>query len=220
VVWLGGGRSDLSSYALATWLSGPFDILSSWDEYVRAFFFAGTVAIGVNLLVAAVIAVLVVRGYLPSARQFLRYVWFKALRAWRNGFVASFGGLAAVAAAPLLVAVFFALASTALGLVPVLGMVAAERHIVRWVIEPEGCQQLLDRDARLLNIERSMKREDKKTGAAPRTALCVKVTRNGNVRQGRVVFSTASAVILFCSKTGEARRVPIDGAEIEAIGSE
>lgn len=102
--------------------------------------------------------------------------------------------------------------STALALVPIAGLSAGEVHIRHWVVEPKVC---ISRQQR---IDTLMQRAPKIEGKRPRGADCVAVIRgDGKVEKGRLVFATTGAVVLYDPAGNSVRRVPTEGAVVEAI---
>jgi hypothetical protein len=94
--------------------------------------------------------------------------------------------------------------------IPILGSAAGERHIMDYVIKPNRCAPLLDRKVRLSNTKRSNENQ----------AQCVLVKKGDNViEQGRTVFSTSGAIVLYNPQTGTVRRVPTNDAIVEWVGT-
>lgn len=104
----------------------------------------------------------------------------------------------------------------ALALIPSVGLTVGKTYLDDWVIRPTVCVRVLNREALIEN--QTAKRAQ--TGS-PKiyAANCVAVVRsNEEVDRGRVIFATPNAVVLFDPRTGEVRRVSIDGATIKVIG--
>lgn len=104
----------------------------------------------------------------------------------------------------------------ALALIPSVGLTVGKTYLDDWVIRPNVCVRVLNREALIEN--KTAKRAQ--TGS-PKiyAANCVAIVRsNEEVDRGRVIFATPSAVVLFNPSTGEVRRVSIDGATIKVIG--
>lgn len=95
---------------------------------------------------------------------------------------------------------------------PMIGMSAGERYIREYVVEPEQCaapRARLDRIEPLPKTEKSAK-----------LANCVQVrNERGLCEQGRVVFATTSAIVLFDPATGQASRVPTKDAVIATLAA-
>lgn len=138
--------------------------------------------------------------------------WFKALLMY-SAFVALI-----TLAAPALVIFGFALLvvlSTALALAPIAGLSAGEVHIRNWVVEPKVC---ISRQQRIDTLMRPP--EAKVVGKRARGADCVAVIRgDGKIEKGRLVFATTGAVVLYDPTGNSVRRVPTEGAVVEAIDS-
>lgn len=137
--------------------------------------------------------------------------WFKALLMY-----ITFAALITLAAPALVICGFALLVvlSTALALAPIAGLSAGEVHIRNWVVEPKAC---ISRQQR---IDTLMQLAPKVEGKRPRGADCVAVIRgDGKVEKGRLVFATTGAVVLYDPAGVSVRRVPTEGAVIEAIDS-
>lgn len=93
---------------------------------------------------------------------------------------------------------------------PAIGMKAGERYIREYVVEPEHCAPPRTRLERLGQAP--------ETHAGTKTANCVRIkNERGLCEQGRVVFATTSAILLFDPATGHAFRVPTKDAVIETL---
>ena len=112
-------------------------------------------------------------------------------------------------AAPLMsFAMFFGLIMMAIGitLIPMLGMSAGIQHIDKFVVKPENCRPLQNRNIRLAA---------KKTKTSTTFADCLEVEVDGlEAAKGRVAFATPSAIVLYDPQTGVARRMQVKGARI------
>lgn len=95
---------------------------------------------------------------------------------------------------------------------PLTGFDAGQKYIKEYVILPEQC-------APLRNVVERRAALSKKPQPAD-NANCVLIrNERGLCEQGRVVFATTSAMILFDPKTGGVFRVPTKDAVIEAVGA-
>lgn len=102
-----------------------------------------------------------------------------------------------------------------LAVIPTVGFILGEAHIDDWVVRPTACISVLNREAL---IERAAKPSP---AAAPKTngANCIAIIRGKEeIDRGRVIFATPNAVVLFDPRTGDVRRIPIDGATVRVIG--
>ncbi|MGX9773071.1 hypothetical protein ACWYXN_06100 [Janthinobacterium aestuarii] len=88
------------------------------------------------------------------------------------------------------------------------GLQAGYLHIQQYVIAPQSCRPLRTREERL----------KKRTGAAPSYADCVAVSSDRrNLGRGRLVFATATSVVLFDPKSGTTWRIPTKDAVVETV---
>ncbi|MEW6371336.1 MAG: hypothetical protein AB1584_10395 [Pseudomonadota bacterium] len=95
---------------------------------------------------------------------------------------------------------------------PMIGMSAGERYIKEYVVEPEQCAPPRTRLGRI--------ESPPKTDTTARRASCVRVrNERGLCEQGRVVFATTSAILLFDPATGHAFRVPTKDAVIDTLAT-
>jgi hypothetical protein len=102
-----------------------------------------------------------------------------------------------------------------LALIPQVGLAVGKAHIDDWVIRPTVCMALMARDARMDKTVRT----PKPSAPVVYGANCVAIIRaKEEVDRGRVVFATPSTVILFDPRTGDVRRVSIDGATVKVVG--
>ncbi|CAN7359513.1 hypothetical protein [Polaromonas sp. LjRoot131] len=102
-----------------------------------------------------------------------------------------------------------------LALIPQVGLAMGKTYIDDWVIRPQVCIALRTRDARMDKAVRTP------NPGAPVVygANCIAIIRaKEEVDRGRVVFATSSAVMLYDPRTGDVRRVAIDGATVKVIG--
>jgi hypothetical protein len=93
-------------------------------------------------------------------------------------------------------------------------MTVGKAHIDDWVIRPTVCTGIKTRDARM-----NTPVTKPKVGAPViYGANCISIIRaKEEVDRGRVVFATPSTVILFDPRTGDVRRVSIDGATVKVV---
>jgi len=102
-----------------------------------------------------------------------------------------------------------------LALIPQVGHTMGKTYIDDWVIRPTVCITLKTRDARMDKTVRTSQ------PGAPTVygANCIAIIRaKEEVDRGRVIFATPSAVMLYDPRTGDVRRVAIDGATVKVIG--
>lgn len=103
-----------------------------------------------------------------------------------------------------------------LALIPSVGIAVGTAYIDDWVIRPTVCSPILNRDALI-----AKKAASPAPDGSPKTyaANCLAIIRSKEeADRGRVIFATPNAVILFDPRTGDVRRVSIDGATIKVIG--
>lgn len=125
----------------------------------------------------------------------------------------------------IVIVILFIVTGTALlATAPLLGLAAAERHFRDYVVGPEACVPVRNREA-LLRVWRTPAPR-KKGGAGSsdqvieHRASCVAVSKDGKpLVKGRVVVSTPRALVLFDPKRGFADRVPTNDAVVRPIGS-
>lgn len=104
-----------------------------------------------------------------------------------------------------------------LALIPSVGLTVGKTHLDDWVIRPTVCVQVLNREALM---ERKAAKPAPIGGPRTYAANCIAVIRSKEeVDRGRVIFATSNAVMLFDPRTGEVRRVSIDGATIKVVGA-
>lgn len=88
------------------------------------------------------------------------------------------------------------------------GLQAGHVHIQKFVIEPKSCRPLRTQEQRL----------QKNNGNIPTYADCVAVSSDRrNLGRGRLVFATATSLLLFDPKSGTAWRVPTKDVVVETI---
>lgn len=95
---------------------------------------------------------------------------------------------------------------------PYIGLMVGMSALQEWVIKPEVCISIRNRDHHLLPM----------TPDTPSVAgaQCVYIKKDGKeLARGRLVVSTLQVAILFDPVTGSVQRVPVDGATIHAMSS-
>jgi hypothetical protein len=212
---------DLGGMALGTWMVHALELLQSLRFFLEYLSRVGQL-VQVLILGVAVPAVLwaLQRLFGIDAKGWLRTGTGKLSSAKGKGMAAAVLAVAAMTLSPLLALVLVAAVGAAIAAIPVFGMIAGESHLARWVIGPEKCAWLVDRDNRLKRIE-AIKNGTAKRNEGPPVVQCVRLLRDGEeVGRGRVAFATSSAVVLYNSKTGSVKRLPIDDVDIEVIADE
>ena len=95
---------------------------------------------------------------------------------------------------------------------PYIGLMVGTSALQEWVIKPEVCISIRNRDQHLLPMP-----PDTPSVAG---AQCVCIKKDGKeLARGRLVVSTSQAAILFDPVSGSVQRVPVDGATIHATSS-
>lgn len=95
--------------------------------------------------------------------------------------------------------------------VSIIGFGSGQQHINQYVIAPKLCAPLRNREIRLQEISNKIKITES-------FAKCISIsTDRRNHWEGRVVFATSSAIILFDPQTGSVKRIPIKDTVIEVI---
>ncbi|HAV37324.1 MAG TPA: hypothetical protein DCX52_13400 [Massilia sp.] len=116
----------------------------------------------------------------------------------------------AIVALSVLGATVMVFSASVLAAAPALGMFAGERYIAEYVVGPAHCAPARTRLERLEPAPRK--------GKVHKHANCVRIrTERGLCQQGRVVFATTSAILLFDPATGHLSRVPTKGAVIDTL---
>jgi hypothetical protein len=110
----------------------------------------------------------------------------------------------------LAIAALFTLASVLLAMAPYMGIAAGNAHIKKDVLAPLACRPIYNRAQRL-------KPEPLQTSYAD--CISIKTDRMQDDLRGRVIFTTASSVVLFDPDTGIATRMTTKDATIQAIDS-
>ena len=116
-----------------------------------------------------------------------------------------------------------------IGIVPVLGMTAAELHIDTWVIQPKRCFPSMNRVDRLAYMALKEKSEKAKAveseqrdmkNSRESVATCVVVMKDGKpLGMGRVVVSSSKSIVLYNPISGFADRIPVNDAVVRAVSS-
>ncbi|HBZ05355.1 MULTISPECIES: hypothetical protein [Massilia] len=114
----------------------------------------------------------------------------------------------------ILLSVFGAAATVCAALLlanaPMIGMNAGDRYIKEYVVGPEQCAPPRTRLERI--------KPGAKTEGTAKLANCVRIrNERGLCEQGRVVFATTGAIVLFEPATGHAFRVPTKDAVIDTL---
>ena len=132
------------------------------------------------------------------------------------GFLSSAGAAVLVPLTTILLLATAVLMLAWLALIPLTSMSAAQSHIKEYVITPTQCAKLNTLDERL---QKSAAANSKTTEKPKPVAACVAL-RNGDgkvVADGRVVFSTSHAIVLFDPVSGSADCFPLQGLFITAV---
>lgn len=216
---------DLSSWAVMNVLTGAVELLNNLGFYFRLLTDAGPLLLGVTVLWVLIVLVgtylakhpnhfiFRITAYLksplkrqerPSTRALLVFGPVLGLLGAIGTMLVSIALLAAVALMCFLIS-----------LLPLFAMAAGQVHIRHYVIEPDHCYGIYDRAQR-------MKPATKGAQKSQLVVSCVQVL-NGEKEElgrGRVVFSTSSSVLLWNSKNGNVRRVPLEGNVLEVLPEE
>lgn len=211
----------ISTYEGAAWLKAIREIWSASWPFTLAI--VGLLLIGGILLWGALVSFKKLSALIsvPVARltdgksvmDFLRDHRFAGkIAAFATISVGIIAGLPLMMALGLIGLVFLC---ALLALIPQVGLTVGKVHIDDWVIRPTVCMGLEARDARM---DKSVTKP--KVGAPViYGANCIAIVRaKEEVDRGRVVFATPNAVILYDPRTGDVRRVSVDGATVKVIG--
>lgn len=103
-------------------------------------------------------------------------------------------------------------------LLPMVGYAAGGAYIQAAVIDPDECDSveplLKSHEKEAQEVADSQQQE-----VRPTTALCVEVRSDKETsHEGRVVFATSVAMLLYDPGTGSSKWVPLDGATVTKIG--
>ena len=100
--------------------------------------------------------------------------------------------------------------------IPAIGLPAAEQHLQSWIIEPDYCTPLINRENRIPKKQNKSQNKNQKK-ATP----CLSIWKNGKyVAEGRYIASIGSHIAIFNPENGEVLIEPIDGASIKVSGEE
>jgi hypothetical protein len=135
--------------------------------------------------------------------------WWRAVAHAAGGAIGfSILGTAAQALFILAVWVVLILGILMLSVVPLIGYGAGKKYITDYVVMPSACSLPAARVDRLSSVSRIEQSH----------ASCVAICKDGELAaQGRVILSTSSAVLLYDPDSGDAVRVPADGAVVKSI---
>ncbi|QNA88136.1 hypothetical protein G4G28_05855 [Massilia sp. Dwa41.01b] len=123
-----------------------------------------------------------------------------------KGAIASgfFGGLIMIS--PFLMVGALMITVVVISIVPMFGMQLGSHYLQKFVVAPDFCEPVKSRTMLL----QTWSKPRKKDAPAITTATCVAVFNNdAQVASGRLVVSTATAIILFEPNSGLIRRIPI-----------
>lgn len=217
---------DLSSWAVMNVLTGVVELLNNLGFYIRLLTGAGPLLLGVTVLWVLIVLVGTYLSKNPNNFIFRITAYIKSplTRQERPSTRALlvFGpllGLVGATSATLVSVVLLtavALMCFLISFLPIFAMAAGQVHIRHYVIEPDHCYGVYDRALRMKPVVT--------TGEQKRQLVvsCVRVL-NGDKEElgsGRVVFSTSSSVLLWNSKTGNVRRVPLEANVLEVLPKE
>ena len=220
---------DLSVIAVTELIVGSGGAYSDWGLYAKAAVNSLPVVtvVVVGWIILAVVARLLVKSkWQPETRTWFRRLLekpslrresmaFATLRAMWYGLIVFAGSLLGTLIAVLVLAV----AGTMLAIIPIVSLQAGESYIEKYVVGPERCYPLANRVERLQRLARNKQPSETKEGKVDRVAYCVLVRNTEKlVAQGRVVFGSSSALVLFDPETGTVRSVSVSGLIVETIG--
>lgn len=148
-------------------------------------------------------------SFLATPLQWLarapRTVW------WAIGSLALFVGWPLVSLALAVLAVM--LVGFVFSLLPWIGYEVGKSSLQQWVVEPAECVSVRSRAQRLVESLRLPEGTRNVAGVE-----CVCLEKDGKeIAHGRLVASTAEAVILFDPLTGVVQRIPVGDAQVRAI---
>lgn len=95
------------------------------------------------------------------------------------------------------------------------GYVAGIAYIDEQILKPDVCMPLIDLKQRRAG---SKKRSDSASTSPQASAQCVSVRKGDVIAEGRVVFATSKAIVLF-RPDGSVQRVPLQDSVIEVVPS-
>lgn len=91
---------------------------------------------------------------------------------------------------------------TVLATLPVMGITAGNSHIDKWVVQPKRCHS---------------NKPGVELASGP-AANCLSIRRADNsVEKGRAVFATSTSVVLYDPRTGDAKRLGIEGSVVTSV---
>lgn len=100
--------------------------------------------------------------------------------------------------------------------IPAIGLPAAEQHLQSWLIEPDYCTPLINRENRIPKNQNKNQNKNQK-----KITPCVSIWKNGKyISEGRYIASTGTHIAIFNPENGEVLIEPIDGASIKVSGEE
>jgi hypothetical protein len=220
----------MSSHVIAQWVTGIADGLGSRATYVRLY---GDYSLaGAGLTLVWLIGVLLWR--FPSLRRLFMGKAAAAVQRVRSNTVCcafgrwllrwrwpllSLGGIWGWLPVGVWVLAGCLLAvSIAVSAVPLMGYVTGQLSLTKWVVKPDFCTPIANRQQRLKG-QPPPSTNDAKTISF---ATCVQIRPDeggGTLHQGRMVVATAKWVVLFDPTSGAVWRVSADQAQIALVGS-
>lgn len=103
-------------------------------------------------------------------------------------------------------------------IVPVMGFSAAKQNLQSWLIEPDYCAPLINRENRVFNKGKTNKKPNEKS---KKITPCLSIWKNEKLlAEGRYITSIGTHIAIFNPKNGEVLIEPIDGASIRVSGEE
>ena len=99
-------------------------------------------------------------------------------------------------------------------MIPYVGYVAGNAYIDEQILKPDICMPLIDLKQRQMGGKSS----NTENLPAQAVAQCVAVKKEGVITDGRVVFSTSKAIVLY-RPDGKVQRVPLQDSVIEVVSS-
>jgi len=213
-------NSSLDLFSLGTWAIADLLTGSSWSSWP---FYKGLLISSKRVLLPALVmslfGFLLLWAWLSASRALGRQNRQQKLRAARIIFkrnarqkswvvsgsvflVSSLIATLLVPAATFAVAVMTLVFCTVLATLPAMGLAAGQTHIDKWVVQPPRCHS-------------NKPGAERKPGPA---ANCLSIKRADNsVEKGRAVFATSTSVVLYDPRTGDAKRLGIEGSVVTAV---
>jgi hypothetical protein len=108
-------------------------------------------------------------------------------------------------------------------LVPLIGMSAGVDHIKRYVIEPTSCAAMSNRNTLMKRFQTQKENKQKNIDKRTKTenfATCISLKKENDsseIFEGRLVYMTTNAAILFNPDSGEVQRIPTQDMTISII---